>query len=436
MREYLLVLLIAAAVTYLLTGVIRRAAITAGAIATVRDRDVHAIPIPRLGGVAMFGGMCAALLVASKLPLMQTVYEDYQEPVAVLSGAALVVLLGIADDKWDLDWLTKAAGQILAAGVMVVQGVQMLWVPFPGATTFSLANTEGVLLSVAIVVFTMNAVNFVDGLDGLLAGIGALAAFAFFSYSYILAVENGLPRFAAASLFAAVLAGVCIGFLPHNFNPARIFMGDSGSMLVGLLLAASMISLTGQMDAGAVDSLNLSPALLPLILPFAIIAVPFLDVLLAVVRRTRAGRSPFSPDKQHLHHRLLEIGHSHRRAVLIMYFWAGLIAFGEIAVSLSEFRGWLLALVGCLVVVGVVLLRWPRIVNWWRRTSAAVAQRKAEDAARRAAMRSAPAGTVGQMSPNGEPADRPVPARAPIEGRGRPHTPPARDIDDHGLAGR
>lgn len=408
MREYLLVLLIAAAVTYLLTGVVRRVAITAGAMATVRDRDVHAIPIPRLGGVAMFGGMCAALLVASKLPLMRTVYEDYQEPVAVLSGAALVVLLGIADDKWDLDWLTKAAGQVLAAGVMVMLGVQMLWVPFPGATTVSLANTEGVLLSVAIVVFTMNAVNFVDGLDGLLAGIAALAAVAFFSYSYLLAVENTLDRFAAASLFAAVLAGVCIGFLPHNFNPARIFMGDSGSMLIGLLLAASMISLTGQMDAGAVDSLNLSPALLPLVLPFAVIAVPFLDVLLAVVRRTRAGRSPFAPDKQHLHHRLLEIGHSHRRAVLTMYFWAGLIAFGVIAVSLSEFRGGLIAVVGGLALVGVLLLRWPRLSAWWRHTAAVVAQRKAEDAARRAAVAAAGQDPVATEPAETEQVDRVV----------------------------
>jgi UDP-GlcNAc:undecaprenyl-phosphate/decaprenyl-phosphate GlcNAc-1-phosphate transferase len=227
-------------------------------------------------------------------------------------------------------------------------------------------------------------VNFVDGLDGLLAGVAAIAALAFFSYAYLLTVENGMPRFGAAPLFTAVLFGICVGFLPHNFNPARIFMGDSGSMLIGLLLAASTISLTGQVDAGALDSLNLSPALLPLVLPFVVIAVPVADLLLAVVRRTRAGRSPFSPDKQHLHHRLLEIGHSHRRAVLTMYFWAALVAFGAVAVSLGRFRGWLLALTGGLAVIGILLLRWPRLARWWRRTSATVAERKATDAASRA----------------------------------------------------
>jgi UDP-GlcNAc:undecaprenyl-phosphate GlcNAc-1-phosphate transferase len=383
-REYLLVMVVAAAVTYLLTGVVRRVSISAGAMAGIRDRDVHAIPIPRLGGVAMFGGMCAALLVASQLPLMRTVYERYQEPVALLSGAALIVLLGIADDKWDLDWLTKFAGQCLGAGVMVMQGIQMIWLPFPGANTVALGSTEGIVLSVFIVVVTMNAVNFIDGLDGLLAGVAAIAALAFFSYAYLLTVENGMPRFGAAPLFTAVLFGICVGFLPHNFHPARIFMGDSGSMLIGLLLAASTISLTGQVDAGALDSLNLSPALLPLVLPFVVIAVPVADLLLAVVRRTRAGRSPFSPDKQHLHHRLLEIGHSHRRAVLTMYFWAALVAFGAVAVSLGRFRGWLLALTGGLAVIGILLLRWPRLARWWRRTSATVAERKATDVAARA----------------------------------------------------
>jgi UDP-GlcNAc:undecaprenyl-phosphate GlcNAc-1-phosphate transferase len=142
---------------------------------------------------------------------------------------------------------------------------------------------------------------------------------------------------------------MCAGFLPHNFHHAKIFMGDSGSMLIGLLLAAGTISLTGRIEPGAVTSIGLVPALLPLVLPVLVLVVPLADMLLAVVRRTRAGRSPFAPDKQHLHHRLLEIGHSHRRAVVLMYLWSALIAAGTF--SLAIISG-----IGPPIVIGIVLV--------------------------------------------------------------------------------
>jgi UDP-GlcNAc:undecaprenyl-phosphate GlcNAc-1-phosphate transferase len=241
---------------------------------------------------------------------------------------------------------------------MVLMGIQMTYLPVPG-TTIVLDSTTGTLLSVLIVVATVNAVNFVDGLDGLLAGIALTAASAFFTYTYVLAVHQGFDRAISPSLFSALLAGICLGFLPHNFFPARIFMGDSGSMLIGLILAASTVSFAGQIDFGAVDTENLSPALLPLLLPLAAIAAPFLDMLLAVIRRARSGRSVFAPDKQHLHHRLLQIGHSHRRAVLIMYFWSALIAWGVLGLSLLGVALWALLAVVALVVVGLLLLRGP-----------------------------------------------------------------------------
>jgi len=187
-------------------------------------------------------------------------------------------------------------------------------------------------------------VNFVDGLDGLAAGVVGIGAFAFFSFSVLLIFVNGQQIFTTAAMLTAALAGVCLGFLPHNFWPARMFMGDSGSQLIGLMLACSAISLTGQFSANNINTgiagakASLLPELLPLILPFAVLVVPFVDLLLAVIRRTRAGRSPFAPDKKHLHHRLLEIGHSQRRAVLVMYLWTGLVAFGVVVVSL--FSGW------------------------------------------------------------------------------------------------
>jgi UDP-GlcNAc:undecaprenyl-phosphate GlcNAc-1-phosphate transferase len=358
-REYLLVLLVAAAATYLTTGLIRRAGHAVGAMTEVRDRDVHAAPTPRLGGIAMLIGLIAAVAVASQLPFLSSeLFANSRDPWALLAGGSLICLLGAVDDRWGLDALTKFAGQVLAAGVMVVMGIQMTYLPVPG-TTIVLDSTTGTLLSVLIVVATVNAVNFVDGLDGLLAGIALTAASAFFTYTYVLAVHQGFDRAISPSLFSALLAGICLGFLPHNFFPARIFMGDSGSMLIGLILAASTVSFAGQIDFGAVDTENLSPALLPLLLPLAAVAAPFLDMVLAVIRRARSGRSVFAPDKQHLHHRLLQIGHSHRRAVLIMYFWSALIAWGVLGLSLLGVALWALLAMVALVVVGLLLLRGP-----------------------------------------------------------------------------
>jgi UDP-GlcNAc:undecaprenyl-phosphate GlcNAc-1-phosphate transferase len=225
---------------------------------------------------------------------------------------------------------------------------------------FTLGGSQSALLTVIIIVTTVNAVNFVDGLDGLAAGVVGIGAAAFFSFSVLLIFVNGQAIFTTAAMLTAALTGVCLGFLPHNFWPARMFMGDSGSMLIGLMLSCSAISLTGQFSANNIDTgiagakASLLPEVLPLVLPFAVLVVPFLDLLLAVVRRTRAGRSPMAPDKKHLHHRLLEIGHSQRRAVLVMYLWTGLVAGGVVVVSL--FSGWWSALGIALMAVSALLL--------------------------------------------------------------------------------
>jgi UDP-GlcNAc:undecaprenyl-phosphate GlcNAc-1-phosphate transferase len=363
-REYLLVLFVAAAVTYLLTPVARRFAIRAGAMAEPRDRDVHAVPTPRLGGLAMYGGVCAAFLVASSLPALSRVFR-YSDVEATVIAGGLIVLLGAVDDRWGIDALTKMAGQVVAAGVMVLVGLQLLTLTLPGIGAISL-GPERVLLTVLITLLTVNAINFIDGLDGLAAGVGAIAALALFAFSYSLAsgsVTGGVAqdRITSPTLIAAVLAGACLGFLPHNFNPARIFMGDAGSMLIGLMLSASVLSLTGQYNYSLLPSAAGLPVLLPLLLPLAVLAVPFVDLLLAVVRRTRAGRSPFAPDKAHLHHRLLEIGHSHTRAVLIMYFWTALLAFGAVAVSVSGGPFPVLAVLGLTAAVALVVSSVPRL---------------------------------------------------------------------------
>jgi UDP-GlcNAc:undecaprenyl-phosphate GlcNAc-1-phosphate transferase len=362
-REYLLVLLVAAGVTWLLTPLVRRLALAIGAVAEPRERDVHDHAIPRLGGLAMYGGVCAAFLVAHSLPALSAIFK-YSDVQAVVVAGGVICLLGIADDKWQLDAVTKLAGQTVAAGVMVLLGLQMLTVTFPGVGAIILSSW-GVPLTILLVLVTVNAVNFVDGLDGLLAGVGAIAALALFFFSYGLAsgrVTFGVAqeRISAPTLIAVVLAGACLGFLPHNFNPARIFMGDAGSMLVGLMLAASVTSLTGQFNYSNLPPKAAFPVLLPVLLPLAVLAVPFVDLVLAVVRRTRAGQSPFSPDKRHLHHRLLEIGHSQTRAVVIMYFWTALIAFTGVAVSLAG-AGMVLGVAGAIAVVGLLALNLPRI---------------------------------------------------------------------------
>ena len=341
MREYALVFLVAAAVTYLLTVVARELALRTGAYAAVRDRDVHAEPIPYLGGIAMYGGLLAAYLVARELPFLSlsadVVFEDAGQ---VLIAGGVICAVGVLDDIFELDALTKLGGQILAAGLLIWFGIQYMLFLKPDGGQFSLEPAQAALLTVFVVVATVNAVNMVDGLDGLAAGVVGIGAFAFFVFCYQLANFNGVSLATTGALLSASLAGACAGFLPHNFNPARLFMGDSGSMLLGLVLSASALTLTGQFDPGDLtrgaggSRASWAPVLLPILLPIAILVVPMADLLLAVVRRTRAGRSPFSPDKQHLHHRLLEIGHSHRRAVLIMWSWAGLVAFGTVLVSL------------------------------------------------------------------------------------------------------
>jgi UDP-GlcNAc:undecaprenyl-phosphate GlcNAc-1-phosphate transferase len=368
-REYLLTLCITAAVTYLLTGPVRKFAIVAGAMPQIRARDVHREPTPRLGGIAMFSGLCAGLLAADHLTNLSEVFQKSNEPRALLSGAALIWLIGVLDDKFEIDALIKLGGQMIAAGVMVMQGLTILWLPVPGVGTVALTQWQGTLLTVALVVITINAVNFVDGLDGLAAGMVCIAAAAFFMYAYRIWYSYGIEAAAPATLFAAVLMGMCLGFLPHNMHPARIFMGDSGSMLIGLVLAAGAISVTGQVDPDLMNLFTGSernsvhqmvPVYIPLLMPLTIIAIPAADFIFAVVRRTWRGQSPFAADRGHLHHRLLQIGHSHSRAVLIMYFWAALIGFGALAYSVNSASMWIVLGIVVLSFIGLVLLLLPR----------------------------------------------------------------------------
>ena len=358
MREYLLTFFVATSVTYLMVGLAGRFAHWVGAVPPTRERDVHRAPVPRLGGLAMLFGMLAAMLVASYLPRMRSVFEESSDAWALITAAVVICLVGVADDIWDLSAMAKFAGQLLAAGLLVALGVQLVWLPLPGGT-FVLPTEQAPLLTVLLVVGTVNAVNFVDGLDGLAAGVVGIGAAAFFSYAYLLAVEGNISRMGTPALVSVVVMGICAGLLPHNVYPARIFMGDSGAMLIGLLLAAGSITLTGRLPSQDVEASSFLLTMLPLALPLAIILLPFLDMLLAVVRRARAGRSPFAPDKQHLHHRLLQVGHSHARAVMIMWVWAALVSFGVVLIALVG--GWTnVAVAAAVLAMAAFTMGWPK----------------------------------------------------------------------------
>jgi UDP-GlcNAc:undecaprenyl-phosphate GlcNAc-1-phosphate transferase len=370
-REYLLTGLTAAVVTFLLVGPVRVLALRLGAVAWPRGRDVHVTPTPRWGGLAMLGGVLAGVGMAYQLPALRLAFDNNAyEMLGVFGAAVLLAGVGALDDRYELDALTKFAGQTTAAGILVIFGVQwtVFYVPWGGGGTgisgslLILGQEQGVLLTVLVTVALVNAMIFVDGLDGLAAGIGMIAAAAtgLFAIGLVQRVGND-PSAYSPALIAAVLAGACLGFLPHNFNPARIFMGDSGSMLIGLLLAAATTSASGKIAITGADGSDVLALFAPLVVLAAVMFVPLLDLLMAVVRRTRKGMSPFSPDKMHLHHRLLEIGHSQRRAVLLIYLWAGVLAFGAVALALIDDPFIVLWAVGIGLVVAVLATAVPRV---------------------------------------------------------------------------
>jgi UDP-GlcNAc:undecaprenyl-phosphate/decaprenyl-phosphate GlcNAc-1-phosphate transferase len=374
MREYVLTLLAAAAVTYLLTPLVRRFAIAVGAMHAARDRDVHMVPTPLLGGFAMYAGLGAGLIVASQLPTLNSVFAETNMAKGLLLAGGLLVVMGFVDDRWGMGVISKLAGQVAAGVILVWSGAEVTWLPAPNSGTLGLTSDQQIALTILVVVVTINAVNFIDGLDGLAAGIVGIGAVAFFAYYYTLTHRLGLPEQTGPALASAILAGICLGFLPHNYHPARIFMGDTGAMLIGLLLAYVPISSLANLDpvslttraARHAGTVNRFGEILPLLLPAAILLIPYTDLLMAVFRRTRAGMSPFAPDRKHLHHRMLDIGHSHRSSVLIMYLWAALFAGSVVWLSIVRTPLFVLASVTVGGILALLLVSMPRFRPWAR----------------------------------------------------------------------
>ena len=335
MTLFLLLALLAALVTFGGSILVWKLSLKYRLYPKIRERDVHTRPTPRLGGIAMFVGIVVAIgaaafvstLGSSRFSNVAIIFQNPGQMLAILGAALLVVLIGVADDLWDLDWTTKLAGQFLAAGLIAWQGVSIVSLPIGGITL--IPSWVSVTLTVFTIVLVMNAINFIDGLDGLVAGVSLIANGVFFLYTYLLVQQTSpLNYFNLASLLAIVLVGACAGFLPLNWHPAKLFMGDAGSMLIGLLMSTAAIAVTGSLNPTGVGFNTLFAAFIPILLPFLVLIIPLLDFGLAVVRRLRAGKSPFAADRKHLHHRLLDMGHSHLNAVLIFYGWTAVASIG------------------------------------------------------------------------------------------------------------
>jgi UDP-GlcNAc:undecaprenyl-phosphate GlcNAc-1-phosphate transferase len=334
MAPYLLVGLVAAVVTFVATPLVRWFSVRVGAIDHPNDRKVHAHPTPTLGGTALFLGLLVAGFVASRMPEFEGVFTASSEAGGILAGGVIIFALGVVDDLRDLPAPVKLAGQVFASGILFLSGVKMQFVLLPGGA-YNLSDDVSVLVTVLWLVAMINAVNLVDGLDGLAAGIVAIAAASFFVYTFNIAQEGWYAGVPTAPLVAIVVVGISLGFLRHNFHPARIFMGDSGSMLLGLVLGATTVAGIGHApQIGSSSEAFL--AYFPLVIPLMVIALPILDALLAILRRARRRRSVFHADKEHLHHRLMDLGHGHRQAVLVMYLWSALAAGAGLAFTFID----------------------------------------------------------------------------------------------------
>nr|WP_168712985.1 MraY family glycosyltransferase [Corynebacterium striatum] len=338
MREIALVILVAATFTYLATGLVRSFLVRTGRVAEIRLRDSHSQPTPQMGGVAMFTGFAAAVFIAGQFPALTRGFMPVTpEMNAVLWAALAIVLVGVIDDLVELSAVVKLVGQLLAAGIMSGLGLTwtLLFIPLGDGTTVLLDQIQGTLLTTFFTVLLINAMNFVDGLDGLAAGLGLIAGAAILVFSLtVLHDQGGAVSAYPPAIIAAALVGICAGFLPHNFEPSRIFMGDSGSMLIGLLLAAASTSASGKINMSLYGTVDMVALASPFIVVAAAVFIPVLDLVWAVIRRLSQGRSPFSADKAHIHHRLLSLGHTHRRTVLVLYLWVSAVAFGAVSFSI------------------------------------------------------------------------------------------------------
>lgn len=369
MLSYLLVAGVAAVVTAAVTPLVARVARRAGAVDVPDDRKVHAEATPTLGGLGMLAGFVAAFATAAFLPAFSELFTSSSEPVGLLAGVAVIAVVGVVDDLRGLRPNVKLAGQIAATLVPALLGIQLVYAWIPGLDVVTFSSDLGLPVTLLFMVSMINAVNLIDGLDGLAAGVVGIAAAAFFAFTAFIGgdVAESIPS--SAPLVAAVLVGMCLGFLVHNRHPATVFMGDTGSMMLGLLLSCAGIAYVGRTTTPSYTELAGS---VPLLVPVLVLAIPFVDTAFAVVRRSLRGTGIGEADTQHIHHLLLASGHTHRRAVLVLWYWSAVLAGASLAWATVDTTT-LLVGTAAAVLLGV-------IVTWWGagRTEATVEQPAAD----------------------------------------------------------
>ena len=332
--SYLLMGAVAAAVTFAVTPLVGALARRKGWVYLPSDRTVHEIALPDIGGAGMYLGFVAGFVTAWLSGAFDVVFESNSEPWGVLIAATIIFLVGALDDVRDISPPAKVFGTLLAGLVLWRFGVTMF--------EFRLPFYEGVILidesllpliTVLWLLGMSQAINLIDGLDGLAAGIVGIGAISFFLYAERLSARDLLDTVTVGPLVAVIAAGVCIGFLPHNFNPARIFMGDGGALLLGLLMAVSTSVVGGRAEPSIGRTYFF---LAPLVIPLLVLGVPIFDTLFAIFRRARSRQGLASADKGHLHHRLMEMGHGHRRSVVILWLWTALLSAFVLYPTLSD----------------------------------------------------------------------------------------------------
>ncbi|MGZ4768894.1 MAG: glycosyltransferase family 4 protein [Ilumatobacteraceae bacterium] len=327
---YLLIGLVAALATFVCTPIVGLVARRVGWVALPDERRVHTVATPDVGGIAMFVSLVAALAAARLNDRFDVIFaRNSDEPRGLVFAATLMFLVGLIDDIRDISAPAKVIGTIAAGAVLTYYGVTMFYFRVPFVDVFTVSDDWLLLITVVWLLGMSQAINLIDGLDGLAAGIVAIGALAFFIYSLRLGAPSVqlLPSPSIGPLVAIITVGICVGFLPHNFNPARIFMGDGGALLLGLLLAVSTSVVGGRADPNLRGYAGQTYFFLaPLFIPLFILGVPIVDTLFAIIRRATRRQGVATADKRHLHHRLMEMGHGQRRSVVILWAWTALLS--------------------------------------------------------------------------------------------------------------
>ena len=330
MGSFIIPFLIATLISFFSTPMVRKLAIKIGAVDIPKDdRRVHTEAMPFLGGIAIFASVVITVLLF--LPLDRSTF-------AILMGSTLIVMSGILDDLRDLSPKKKLAFQIAAAVVLIIGGVKVEFItnPFSSTSTLVMLGWMSIPITLFWIVGITNTVNLIDGLDGLAAGVAMISSISLMLVAYKFSYTE-------ITILSAILAGACLGFLPFNFNPAKIFMGDTGALFLGFMLAA--ISIEGIMK---------SVATIAVVVPIIILGIPIFDTTFAIFRRLLNGQSIMAADKGHLHHRLLNMGFSQRKTVLLLYGISSI--FGLAAVLISKANSRQAVYLSMITFIGAILL--------------------------------------------------------------------------------